>query len=523
MLATFHHATVHDGLVIRNHGDERGNGVFATRPLPEGTLIFSEYPILGMQLGTNREAGVAVCERCFRFTGPLEAQFEGLLRGLGAPLDLLPPQLPAVGPLEEIVRSLPAPVPCPGGCALRFCSAACAGANFAEHHRLLCCGPAAGSGGGESSSGEGSSGAGPSGSAKRGRPAAASDRAVARALNPRIAPPIDELVAEKMRVRADEEEEEEEEEENAGGGGGGGGGGGPGGAAAGAASRLARVEALLRFESHARETNEVFVLAARACALVIVRMRAGESFERAMAPFVAPAWWDAVAVPEGEDEASFRKMLRELITESWRLLAPALAPHAPAGCALFDDVTSYARIVGAFERRNCSLQVASPVEAYFLGVDGLDEGDEKRAVQSVTAPLLDELDSAYDTPCEGVGLFPFQATLNHSCEPSVTLLKQLDDEERDGRVVARLTRDVCEGEELCNAYVDVELPFAQRRRELAEYGFECRCGKCVREAAAGEGGEGGEGSAAGGSSGNAAGKARLGWGPPDPQCYRCDK
>ena len=56
MLATFHHATVHDGLVIRNHGDERGNGVFATRPLPEGTLIFSEYPILGMQLGTQQTA-----------------------------------------------------------------------------------------------------------------------------------------------------------------------------------------------------------------------------------------------------------------------------------------------------------------------------------------------------------------------------------------------------------------------------------------------------------------------------------
>ena len=45
------------------------------------------------------------------------------------------------------------------------------------------------------------------------------------------------------------------------------------------------------------------------------------------------------------------------------------------------------------------------------------------------------------------------------------------------------------GEELCNPYIDVSLPLAARRRELREYGFECRCAKCVREEAAASGGK----------------------------------
>ena len=39
--------------------------------------------------------------------------------------------------------------------------------------------------------------------------------------------------------------------------------------------------------------------------------------------------------------------------------------------------------------------------------------------------------------------------------------------------MAVLKEDVAAGEELCNSYIDVELPYAQRQRELAEYGFAC--------------------------------------------------
>ena len=244
---------------------------------------------------------------------------------------------------------------------------------------------------------------------------------------------------------------------------------------------------------HASTTNEIFHLAAKACALVLCQLegvpaeKMAPTYEAAMAPFsAAPVWWEAVATPDDvNDESYFRRTLRTLLTESWTLLAAVLAKHVPAGCPLFASDSPYARIVGSFERRNCSVCVASPVEAYLLAADEIPQTHpDKAAVSAVTGPLLDALDASYATPLDGIGLFPLQATLNHSCEPNVSLLKATGDEESDGRIVARTTRDVAAGDELCNPYVDVTLPLRRRRRELREYGFECDCARCVRELAA---------------------------------------
>jgi len=151
---------------------------------------------------------------------------------------------------------------------------------------------------------------------------------------------------------------------------------------------------------------------------------------------------------------------------------------------MFASAALYSRIVGSFERRNCSLAVASPVEEYFLAVDAMPDGEARAAAEAVTRPLLESLGSRYRTHCEGVGLYTGQALLNHSCEPNVTLLKPAGTDEHDNRVVASLTVDAAAGEELLNSYVDVSLPLAKRRAELRDYGFECRCAKCEREAAA---------------------------------------
>ena len=101
-----------------------GFGLFATKPLAKGTKLFEEYPIIGMQHGTNKAEGVAACDYCFRFLGPLEAQCAALLRGRNADdaaMATLPMQLPKV----EGMPTLCMPCKCPGGCELRFCSEAC--------------------------------------------------------------------------------------------------------------------------------------------------------------------------------------------------------------------------------------------------------------------------------------------------------------------------------------------------------------------------------------------------------------
>lgn len=409
----------------------RGRGVVATRTLPAGTTLFTEYPLVAMQHGTNARAGVRVCEHCFRFLGPLEAQMNSLLLLRGGPTMPIG-SLPAVPGMYE----LPQAVPCPGGCDLFFCSDACAAANLSSHHRLLCpgCGP--------------------------------------------------KLISEPMTASSLEEDVQMMQIDDR------------AAAAVGSSSTASEgvesfeqlpTETSARFVAHAKATNEIFLMAAKAVAFVLCRLLDGGSsaYDAALAHFEAPPWWDAVLTPEDvKDEAGFRRTLRELLTESWSLLCELLAHHAPANCPLFATPDVYATIVGAFERRNCAVQVASPVEEYFLSIDAMMDGAEKAAVEAVTTPILNALDVAYSTPFEGTGLFPLQATLNHSCEPNVTLLKDEGEEERDGRVVARLTRDVAEGEELCNAYVDIALPVRRRRRELREYGFECDCARCMRELAA---------------------------------------
>ena len=496
-------ATLADGVAVTHLGAERGNGVVATSALPAGTRLFEEFPLIAMQHGANARTGVEACQQCFRFLGPLEAQVDRLLICRGSQVRITSP-LPAV----EGVTALPLPVACPGGCDLHFCSEACAGHNWAAHHRLLCPGRR------DATASAGSS-------LKRGRPAdaapleasltrlqldgeggGASRVAGARAIN-------DGGVAGEMAdggtsasiaatPPAAVVDVSDATPDGAGGSGAGGSGAG-GGAAAGGGSaadgltletlQAQEADPWQRFVTHANASNEVFLLAAKAAALVLCRVEGlegaalAEATGLAMAPFVGPLWWEAVATPDdAPDEASFRRTLRDLLNESWTLLASVLGPHTPVGCELFTTPTMYATIVGAFERRNCALQVASPVEEYLLAVDAMDEGHAKAAITLLTTPLLDALDAAYATPCDGMGLYPLQATLNHSCEPNVHLLKE-PSEEVDGRVVARLTRDVVAGEELCNAYVDVSLPVRRRRRELREYGFECTCPRCVRETA----------------------------------------
>ena len=66
--------------------------------------------------------------------------------------------------------------------------------------------------------------------------------------------------------------------------------------------------------------------------------------------------------------------------------------------------------------------VASPVEDYFLLIDGLAEPD-RAACQAVTRLLLDALDKAYDIPAEGTAFYALQSCANHSCEPNAHTLK----------------------------------------------------------------------------------------------------
>jgi hypothetical protein len=251
---------------------------------------------------------------------------------------------------------------------------------------------------------------------------------------------------------------------------------------------IAQLEA---FRAHAIDTNEIFLLAARVAATAALSFLSLGSWEAAWAPFAdlhQPLWWEAVAFSaediEADGEEAARAQMREVLAESWTLLRVALCtgqPPALQALPIFQSAELYAHIVGMFERNNCSMLVASPVEDYFLHIDALPDGPAKQAIEAVTAPVLDALGERYALPAEGAGVFWLQAVLNHACVPNVGFVKR--DEDVDGRVVLTANRPIRAGEELVHSYIDEGQPLDARTEELRNYGFVCDCQLCVDERA----------------------------------------
>ena len=75
----------------------------------------------------------------------------------------------------------------------------------------------------------------------------------------------------------------------------------------------------------------------------------------------------------------------------------------------------------------------------------------------------------------GVGLYPKQARLNHSCWPNCVLSYGAR-----GAVRVRTLRDVGVGEEMLITYTDPSTPTEERRAVLQQrWGFVCECSRCT--------------------------------------------
>jgi SET domain-containing protein len=73
--------------------------------------------------------------------------------------------------------------------------------------------------------------------------------------------------------------------------------------------------------------------------------------------------------------------------------------------------------------------------------------------------------------------FPLVSSLNHACDPTCDVSFSGGAEAR-----IRARRALNSGDELTIAYVNEQLPRAERRARLREhYGFECACRRCSAE------------------------------------------
>nr|XP_048328651.1 histone-lysine N-methyltransferase ATXR2 isoform X2 [Ziziphus jujuba var. spinosa] len=211
-------------------------------------------------------------------------------------------------------------------------------------------------------------------------------------------------------------------------------------------------EALLEFVQHANETNDIFLLAAKAISFTILRYRKLKATyleKQGKTPNASSPtdlsllfeawkpismghkrrWWDCVALPvdvESSDEAPFRMQIRSLAFTSLQLLKAAIFDME---CEPLFSLDIYGHLIGMFELNNLDLVVASPVEDYFLHIDEL----------------------------------PYPQ------------------KDRDGQATIIALKPMCKGEEVTISYVDEELPFEERQALLEDYGFKCRCPKCMEE------------------------------------------
>ncbi|CAA6658308.1 unnamed protein product [Spirodela intermedia] len=262
-------------------------------------------------------------------------------------------------------------------------------------------------------------------------------------------------------------------------------------------------EALVKFMEHANKTNDIFILAAKVISSTILRYkRLKESHLRREVQYAAvngncascfsllleawkpvsmgfkKRWWECVALPDDVDlgdEVSFRMEIRDLAHKSLQLLKEAIFVQE---CAPLFSLDVYGHIIGMFELNNLDLVVASPVEDYFIYIDDLPSSLKTEA-ERLTRPFLDALGDDYSVCCEGSAFFPLQSCMNHSCCPNAKAFKR--EEDKDGQATIIALRPIAKGEEVTISYIDEELPYEERQALLVDYGFECRCPRCLEE------------------------------------------
>ncbi|KAK3404518.1 hypothetical protein EUGRSUZ_K00824 [Eucalyptus grandis] len=173
-------------------------------------------------------------------------------------------------------------------------------------------------------------------------------------------------------------------------------------------------KALLQFIQHANETNDIFILAAKAVAYTILRYR------KSKAIFLSSYMKDTAHVMDN--------FHMPLLLEAWK---PISVGHKrrhifDKECEPLFSLDIYGHIIGMFELNKLDLVVASPVEDYFLYIDDLPSPEK----------------------------------------------------DRDGQATIVALKAISKGEEVTISYVEEDLPLEGRSALRADYGFICKCVKC---------------------------------------------
>ena len=236
--------------------------------------------------------------------------------------------------------------------------------------------------------------------------------------------------------------------------------------------------AIKKFESHAMETEELFLFAAR---FVVHAIASGT---QSLSPFAALCrvpFWDLS--DEGMDKTEEEKEeVRNECDTSRRLLLSVLSATASVRASSWLTLEAYGGLLGAIRRNAILVELSHPLRDL---LPMLSEWRQVQPASSAEGKAVGAMLDALPRPlpeCLWSAVYPRISCVNHSCRPSCEV--QWFDESHGGTLVA--TRNIRKGEELYISYIPETVQADSvhaRRASLRDYGFECDCDKCTTEAA----------------------------------------
>ena len=423
-------------------GAARGKGLRTTRDVAAGEALFSETPLVCMQLSENRLASV-VCEHCHAYVGTLGTQLQRLALADAAV------ETPG---LDEEDATFCETVTCV--CGETYCSEACRTTAWAEQHSRLCVGTL------EPDS--------PMVTFKNLALDANEVFLLAAKVYARVLNAYDAL----RETIADDAER-----------------------ARAAWEPFAVLQKSVWWEMPDVEAGdrEAFIeLAHEAVDLLAAAM----PHDAVLAPMFSPDWfshvmsmfeWNDIAIEIDSPVRDYLATMRAAGGEMYGNVRATLAP-------VLTEIR--ANLVRAAAHEHGDDEDDDDEEEEEEDDDDDDVEDEQPAGKGKEKVVESESDSDSESTSDGelsdgafverrvpgffgTGLFQVVATMNHSCE-SVASVEYVAG---GNRAVVIASEDIPAGTEVTISYIDEDGDVAERTELLSNYGFVCSCDKCNRERA----------------------------------------
>jgi len=442
---------IHESITVY-HSNLHGDGVKTLKKINKNDIIFKEKPMCCLQSIPNRQDAIC-CSYCYRFIGNINIQLKILKKEIDRK-QLVNDYINDVNGSNDSSEILSNVIlPCQSNCGTLYCSEKCRDSHLIKSHKYLCTG----------------------------------------------------------NINDDD----------------------------------ADSSCLVQFILHSIETNEIFLLVADVFARICCDIDDGLSVENALRPWQGYCRnrWEDVAKSNDTEQSpeEFADTLRTLTMESWELLCDAFDLKSKNLDTVLDE-DFMSRTIGMFEQNNVGVRLTNPVLSYVKKLDDsseliesilndvkeiskiLEEGgecewedvdddanddadDDADEVGNIDSLKLDEevtsagifekeptnpklielqeilisdgVDNIFP-PLDGTAFYKTICKINHSCCPNC-IVKYTSDPVHGLLAQMVALRDIQEGEEMVQSYIDQSMDFKNRQNALRDYGFQCHCAKCTDE------------------------------------------